>query len=64
MMGLLPRFLFVNAGSKTQHFSRIGITDADFVYWYDLITFCFDIELTQNSEGYVEPKFLILSDDA
>ena len=62
--GLLPRFLFVNAGSKPQHFSRIGISDADFVYWYDLITFCLDIPLTQNSEGYVEPKFLILSDDA
>ena len=62
--GLLPRFLFVNASSKIQRFSRVGITDGDLVYWNDLITFCFDIPLIQDSEGYVEPKVLILSSDA
>lgn len=60
--GLLPRFLFTHASNKMQRFNRKGIGDNDLAYWYDLVEWCYNLPLKQNSDGYVIPKILILNE--
>jgi len=62
--GLLPRFLILNIDPKPLRFSRESITEKDSSYWSSLLYNCYGIPLSYDDNGFVNPKRLILSDEA
>ena len=62
--GLLPRFLLQNTEHKPRKFQRQGIEPDDLKLWEDILEKCYEISLTLNDNGFVEPRVLILGEEA
>ena len=62
--GLLPRYLLQNTEYKPRKFQRQGIDPNDLNLWSEILEKCYEIPLTLNDSGFVEPKVLILEEEA
>jgi hypothetical protein len=62
--GFIPRFILLNAENIPMVFNRQAITEDDMGYWTDFLEWCYRIPLSQDAEGFVQPKVLILSSSA
>lgn len=62
--GFIPRFLLLHTEIAKKRFTKEGIDDIDLMPWNELIAFCYRQRIEINYSGFVQPKFLILSEDA
>lgn len=62
--GLLPRFILQNTEHKPRKFERQGVEPDDLKLWEDILEKCYQISLVLNDNGFVDPKVLILGEDA
>ncbi len=62
--GLLPRFLLQDTEYKPRKFQRQGIEPDDLKHWEDILEKCYEMPLSLNENGYIEPKVLILNGGA
>src|SRR5208283_917137 len=62
--GLLSRFLILNAGNKSQRFSRQGLNEHTHRKWKELLTWCYKLPLEYDLNGFVRPKILVLRQEA
>jgi hypothetical protein len=62
--GLLPRFLLQNTEHKPRKFQRHGIEADDLKIWENILKECYEIPLTLYDNSFVEPKVLILGEEA
>ncbi len=62
--GLMPRFLLILPEARTLQYSRESLSPKDLEPWENIIDYCYEIPLTLDEDGEVEPKILTLSPEA
>jgi hypothetical protein len=62
--GFIPRFLLLHTESVNKRFTKEGIDETDLMPWNELIAFCYSQRIELSHSGFVQPKLLILSEDA